>query len=292
MMASISRFRRPSVMNSKGGMRRPSSNTSRVSADHSVPPMSAMRAMLPVQPISLPSANTGATMVISGRWPEVSHGSLQIPTSPSRHSAAGRMDRKCASVRDSVILNEGMPMVFSAIARPAASKITQAKSLDSRTVGENEVRRSVAAASSAMAIRRRQITGSAIGSRAMFAAADAVMRITLRSRLVGGQPARQHAADGDEQQQKGRLRQCHDGDKAGRSALPEIEHCERKHLGGGGIKEQGGGKLPERQHKQQDHAGENAGPGQGNDNPSQRREQASPAEARALFQLGMDLHQG
>jgi len=49
-------------------------------------------------------------------------------------------------------------MVFSAMAFPAASKMTQAKSFDSRTIGENEVRRSVAAASSAMAMSRVHTT--------------------------------------------------------------------------------------------------------------------------------------
>ena len=136
----------------------PSSNTSRVSADQSVPPMSAICAMLPVQPMSRPSRKTGANMVMSGRWPEVSQGSLQMPTSPSRHSAAGRTERKCASVRDKVMLKEGMPIVFSAMAFPSASKMTQEKSFDSRTIGEKEVRRKVAAASSAIAMRRVQIT--------------------------------------------------------------------------------------------------------------------------------------
>ena len=148
-------------------MRSPSSKTSRVSADQSVPPISAICAMLPVHAMSRSSAKTGATIVMSGRCPEVSQGSLQIPTSPGRHSGAGRIDRKCASVRDSVMLKEGMPMVFSAIAFPSALKITQAKSLDSRTIGEKEVRRSVAAASSAMAMSRVQTTWSATGSSTM-----------------------------------------------------------------------------------------------------------------------------
>ena len=49
-------------------------------------------------------------------------------------------------------------MVFSAMALPSASKRTQEKSFDSRTIGEKEVRRKVAAASSAIAMRRVQIT--------------------------------------------------------------------------------------------------------------------------------------
>jgi hypothetical protein len=57
-----------------------------------------------------------------------------------------------------------MPIVFSAMANPPASNRTQAKSFDSRTIGEKDVRRSVAAASSAMAMRRRQMTWSATGS--------------------------------------------------------------------------------------------------------------------------------
>ena len=143
--------------------------------------MSAMCAMLPVHAISFPSAKTGATTVVSGRCPEVSHGSLQMPTSPSRHSAGGRSRRKCASVRDSVMLKDGIPIVFSAIAVPAASKMTQAKSLDSRTIGENEVRRSVAAASSAIAISRVQITCSATGSRVMSPIQSASAAFASRS---------------------------------------------------------------------------------------------------------------
>ena len=61
-------------------------------------------------------------------------------------------------MRDSVMLNEGMPIVFSATALPSASKMTQEKSFDSRTIGEKEVRLNVAAASSAMAMRRVQTT--------------------------------------------------------------------------------------------------------------------------------------
>jgi hypothetical protein len=72
-------------MYSMGGMRMPSSNTSRVSADHRVPPMSAMWAMLPVHATRRSPSNTGARMVMSGRCPEVSHGSLQMRTSPLRH---------------------------------------------------------------------------------------------------------------------------------------------------------------------------------------------------------------
>ena len=104
---------------------------------------------------------------MSGRWPEVSQGSLQMPTSPSRHSAGGadaqevRQRARQRHVKgwdtDRVLGDRGA----------GASKITQAKSLDSRTIGENEVRRSVAAASSAMAIRRVQTTWSATGSSMM-----------------------------------------------------------------------------------------------------------------------------
>src|SRR5271156_6649451 len=70
-----------------------------------------------------------------------------------------------------------MPMVFSAMALPAASKITQAKSLDSRTIGEKDVRLSVAAASSAMAMSRVHTTWRATGS-SMIARLRAGARIS------------------------------------------------------------------------------------------------------------------
>ena len=147
---------------------RPSSKTSLVSADQSVPPMSAMWAMLPVQPTRMPSRNTGRDdgdvgEVAGGEPGVIADADIAVPPLRALGGCAG----SACSVRESVMLKEGMPIVFSAMALPSRSKITQAKSLDSRTIGENEVRRSVAAASSAMAIRRVQTTWSATGSSMM-----------------------------------------------------------------------------------------------------------------------------
>ena len=57
-------------------------------------------------------------------------------------------------VRGTVPMNDGMLSVACASERPRASVSTQAKSFDSRTMVENEVRTSAAAASSTMEIRR------------------------------------------------------------------------------------------------------------------------------------------
>src|SRR5262249_46674162 len=69
------------------------------------------------------------------------------------------------------------------------SKITQAKSLDSRTIGENEVRRSVAAASSAMAMSRVQTTWSATGSSTMVRLGAAARTLAMITSWAAASPA-------------------------------------------------------------------------------------------------------
>src|ERR1700758_3253112 len=59
-------------------------------------------------------------------------------------------------------MNDGMLLVACAIERPSASVMTQAKSFDSRTIVENEVRTSETAASSTIEIRRRQSNSNVI----------------------------------------------------------------------------------------------------------------------------------
>src|SRR6516162_9330624 len=59
-------------------------------------------------------------------------------------------------------MKDGMLLVACAIERPSASVMTQAKSFDSRTMVENEVRTSETAASSTIEIRRRQSNSNVI----------------------------------------------------------------------------------------------------------------------------------
>src|SRR5580704_1010764 len=65
-------------------------------------------------------------------------------------------------VRGTVPMKDGMLLVACAIERPSASVMTQAKSFDSRTIVENEVRTSETAASSTIEIRRRQSNSNVI----------------------------------------------------------------------------------------------------------------------------------
>ncbi len=65
-------------------------------------------------------------------------------------------------VRGTVPMKDGMLSVAWAIEPPWASVSTQAKSLDSRTTVENEVRTSAAAASSTIEISRVHSTSSVI----------------------------------------------------------------------------------------------------------------------------------
>jgi hypothetical protein len=95
-------------------------------------------------------------------------GSLVIRQSPGRSSSGGISASMCRKVRGSSPTKEGMPMEFSARLSPFASISTVAKSLDSRTMVEKEVRSSAAAASSAMEISLLQriwrVTGSKLAA--------------------------------------------------------------------------------------------------------------------------------
>src|SRR6185369_17913571 len=80
--------------------------------------------------------------------------SLVIRMSPGLSSPGGYSPRKCVMVRGTVPMNDGMLSVACASDSPRSSVNTQAKSFDSRTTVENDVRTSAAAASSVMEIRR------------------------------------------------------------------------------------------------------------------------------------------
>src|SRR5690606_17894584 len=102
----------------------------------------------------------GLPTVISGKWPVPSHGSLVIMISPSSSCSSGNFSRKQRMVRGAVPINEGIPLEAWAMELPLASVITQAKSLDSRTIDENEVRTREAAASSTVEMSRRHNNSS------------------------------------------------------------------------------------------------------------------------------------
>src|ERR1700736_2333314 len=103
-------------------------------------------------------------MLMSLRCPVPIQGSLVTSTSPGLSDAGGNARRKCRTVTGSVPMNEGMLNEDCASEWPSASSRTQAKSLDSRTIVEKDVRTSVAEASSTMAISRFQRISRAIGS--------------------------------------------------------------------------------------------------------------------------------
>jgi len=106
--------------------------------------------------ISRPPANTGAAMVASGRWPVPIQGSLVNRMSPGCRLSFGMRWSMARSDSGAVPMKPGMLRDDCASSRAWLSSSTQAKSLDSRTTVENEVRLSAAPASSVMAIRRFQ----------------------------------------------------------------------------------------------------------------------------------------
>jgi hypothetical protein len=85
------------------------------------------------------------------------------------------------------MLNDGIPSVFSAIALPAASNKTHEKSFDSRTIGENDVRTRVVAASSAIAVSRCQTISRETGSSSASRGAAFIDSSTL---VIDRNPAR------------------------------------------------------------------------------------------------------
>src|SRR5882757_814622 len=99
---------------------------------------------------------------MSGRWPVPSQMSLVMRMSPSSRPSRGKTSRNARMVRGSVPMKDGILLEGCAMDRPRRSVMTQAKSLDSRTTEENEVRTKAAAASSTIEINRRQINSTVI----------------------------------------------------------------------------------------------------------------------------------
>ena len=90
------------------------------------------------------------------------------------------------TVTGSVPMNEGMLSVFWASDCPAASVSTQAKSLNSLTRVENDVRLSALAASSTAEIVRRQRISSVTASKGWLSRADCVWdMIGYQAELAG-----------------------------------------------------------------------------------------------------------
>ena len=106
--------------------------------------------------ISLSPLNTGATIVASGRCPVPIQGSLVNRMSPGRSVSLGNTFRISASDSGAVPMKPGMLSDDCATSRASVSSNTQAKSLDSRTMVENDVRLSAAPASSVIEISRFQ----------------------------------------------------------------------------------------------------------------------------------------
>ena len=110
-------------------------------------------------------------------WEVPIHGSLVMRLSPGASVAGGQARRKCPTAVAREPMKDGRPCVGWAIICPASSKSAQVKSHASVTMRENAVLRSVAEASSTMAMSRLQCTASVTGSGA-------------RARFIAGRPRR------------------------------------------------------------------------------------------------------
>src|SRR6058998_3651007 len=77
------------------GICRPSSYTSRASAESTCPPMSAVWQVEAKKAMHSSPRKIGEQIVTSFRWPDVSQGSFVIKTSPGRSVSSGHAARKC-----------------------------------------------------------------------------------------------------------------------------------------------------------------------------------------------------
>jgi hypothetical protein len=92
------------------GICRPSSYTSRASAESTWPPMSAVWQVEAKNAMHSLPRKIGEQMVTSFRWPEVSHGSLVISTSPGRSVSSGQAARKCFIASAIELIWPGVPV--------------------------------------------------------------------------------------------------------------------------------------------------------------------------------------
>ena len=88
--------------------------------------MSGEWAIVPAKATSFPFKKIGMAIVISGRWPEASQGSLVMITSPSCHWSCGYSRKKCFIVRGTVAMKEGMLAVLFTRPSPLAVVSMQA----------------------------------------------------------------------------------------------------------------------------------------------------------------------
>src|SRR5262245_55336677 len=151
-------------MNFMTGMWKPSSNTSRGSTERTLPPMSGAWAVEAAKAMRRPWRKIGFATVMSFKCPVAIQGVLVMKTSPDRMLPRPISLMKVLTVTGSVPMNEGIDSVFWARDWPAASVSTQAKSFDSLTSVENEVRRNALAASSTAEIVRRHRISSVTAS--------------------------------------------------------------------------------------------------------------------------------
>ena len=158
-------------MNFMTGMWKPSSNTSRGSTERTLPPMSGACAVEAAKATMRPWRKMGLATVMSLRWPVAIHGVLVTSTSPGAMLARPICLMNSFTVTGSVPMKEGMLSVFWASDWPAASVSTQAKSLNSLTSVENDVRLSALAASSTAEIVRRHRISSVTASKGRLVAA-------------------------------------------------------------------------------------------------------------------------
>ncbi len=77
------------------GICRPSSYTSRASAESTCPPMSAVWHVEAKKAMHISPRKIGEQIVTSLRWPDVSQGSFVIKTSPGPSVSSGHAARKC-----------------------------------------------------------------------------------------------------------------------------------------------------------------------------------------------------
>src|SRR5262249_42372662 len=212
------------------GMRSPSSNTSRASAERIRPPISALWQVLANNATSLPLRKIGVVMVMSFIWPAVCQGSLVISTSPGARCSRGNAARKCLIDVAMALMWPGVPLIDCAIIRPLVSNMPQARSWLSRTMVLKAVRMSASCCSLAAARSRFQITSSVMGSIGLRATLQFHHDIQLLVDLRSG-------TDADDQ---GRLALLHDR-RAGKvhSRLQRVAIIDRRFDVAAALREKG-----------------------------------------------------
>src|SRR6266545_1337336 len=92
------------------GICRPSSYTSRASAESTCPPMSAVWQVEAKKAMHISPRKIGEQIVTSLRWPDVSQGSFVIKTSPGWSVSTGHAARKCFIASAMELMCPGAPV--------------------------------------------------------------------------------------------------------------------------------------------------------------------------------------